>query len=142
MSNLARAVELAAEAYSGRAHWSGEPLLLHRLRVALTLGDPEHQIVAVLSDLPAITEAARARLRAAHFSAAVQRAVTWAQPRSGESEVDHLVRIRTRAATRLVRRAELITALARATQARVTGPRRRRMEEACRQLAILDGAAA
>lgn len=48
---LERAIELACRAHAGQVDKSGEPYILHPLRVMLCFSDPQDRIVAVLHDV-------------------------------------------------------------------------------------------
>lgn len=51
MSNLERAVAIAAEAHAGQLDKAGEPYILHPLRVMLKLDTEDERIVGVLHDV-------------------------------------------------------------------------------------------
>lgn len=48
LSTLERALQIAAEVHSGQVDDTGEPRILHPLRVMQTMDDPEARIVAIL----------------------------------------------------------------------------------------------
>lgn len=51
MSNLARAIVIAAEAHHGQVDKAGAPYILHPLRVMLAMGSDDERIAAVLHDV-------------------------------------------------------------------------------------------
>lgn len=51
MSSLERAIAIAADAHAGRVDKSGNPYVLHAIRVMLAFEDAESRIVAVLHDV-------------------------------------------------------------------------------------------
>lgn len=51
MSTFEKALRIAAKAHAGQTDKSGEPYVLHPLRMALSLTTPEERIVALLHDV-------------------------------------------------------------------------------------------
>ncbi len=47
---LARAIEIAVKAHAGQQRWSGEPYILHPMRVMLNMDTVDEKIVAILHD--------------------------------------------------------------------------------------------
>lgn len=84
LSDLTRAIVIAAEAHRGQVDKAGEVYLLHPLRVMLRMKTEEERIAAVLHDLVEDTDWQLEDLRAEGFSEAVLRAVDHLTRREGE----------------------------------------------------------
>lgn len=76
--NLGIAIRIAAEGFQHRTDKSGEPYMLHCLRVMnkLHTKDKEQQIIAVLHDVPEDDVMSLVELRALGFSERVMNALT------------------------------------------------------------------
>ena len=76
MATLERALEIAAEAHRGQLDRTGEPYLLHPIRVMLRVRDESERLVALLHDVVEDNEAwTLDRLRAEGFPDEVVEAV-------------------------------------------------------------------
>lgn len=107
MSTLEHAIALAARAHAGQVDKAGEPYILHPLRMALRLTDPEDRIVAVLHDVVEDTDWTLAALRDEGFSEAVVTAVDAVTRRPDESYDDFVRRAALHPIGRRVKRADL-----------------------------------
>jgi (p)ppGpp synthase/HD superfamily hydrolase len=86
MSNLERAIAIAAEAHAGQHDKAGAPYILHPLRVMLRLASNDERVVAVLHDVcedcPGWTFD---RLRSEGFSEQVLKGLDSVTKRDGET---------------------------------------------------------
>ena len=86
MSNLERAIAIAAEAHSGQHDKAGAPYILHPLRVMLCLASNDERVVGVLHDVcedcPGWTFD---RLRSEGFGEQVLKALDSVTKRDGET---------------------------------------------------------
>jgi (p)ppGpp synthase/HD superfamily hydrolase len=108
MSNLERAIAIAAEAHAGQQDKSGAPYVLHPLRMMLRLTSNDERIVAVLHDVcedcPGWTFE---RLRAEGFSEQVLTALNSVTKREGETYEDFVRRAADNPIGRTVKLADL-----------------------------------
>jgi len=88
LSDLTRAIVIAAEAHRGQVDKAGEVYLLHPLRIMLRMRTEPERIAAVLHDLLEDTPWTLEALRAEGFSEDVLRALDHLT--RGEGEVYHL----------------------------------------------------
>lgn len=88
MSTLEKAVEIAARAHAGQRDRSGEPRLLHLLRLMMVARGSQAQIAAVLQDVIEDTMINLGDLRAAGFCDVVLSAVDALTKRTGETRLD------------------------------------------------------
>lgn len=65
--NLNKAIEIAARAHAGQLDKSGQPYILHPLRVMLNLKDPNARIVAVLHDVIEDTSVTMSQIKSLGF---------------------------------------------------------------------------
>jgi (p)ppGpp synthase/HD superfamily hydrolase len=107
MATFDRAVQLASAAHAGQVDGEGQPYLLHVLRVALAVTDPEARIAAVLHDTVEDTNITLDQLRAEGFSGAVVDAVRCLTRPSGVSYADYVVGVKENALARQVKLADL-----------------------------------
>jgi len=84
LSDLTRALVIAAEAHAGQVDKAGEAYILHLIRVMLRVTGEDERIAALLHDLVEDTTWTLEDLRAEGFSAAVVRAVDHLTCREGE----------------------------------------------------------
>ena len=92
MSNLERAIEIAAIAHRGQQGKGGEPLVLHPLRMMLRCADDALRQVAVLHDVVERSEWTLDDLRAEGFARNVVEAVEALTKRAGEPYLDYVRR--------------------------------------------------
>jgi len=108
MSNLERAIVIAAEGHAGATDKGGAPYILHPLRMMLTLTADEERIVAVLHDVcedcPGWT---LERLKAEGFSESIIDALDSVTKRPGEQYVDFAKRAAANPIGRKVKLADL-----------------------------------
>ena len=88
MSNLERAIELAAVAHAGQIDKGGEPYILHPLRVMLRMSSANERIVAVLHDVVEDTSITLEQLSAEGFPLSVVAAVEALTKKAGETRMD------------------------------------------------------
>lgn len=94
MALLDKAISLAVEAHAGQKERSGDPYILHPLRVMLKMETETEMIVGVLHDVVEDSAAfSLARLREEGFSTAVVEAIDCVSRRDGESYNDFIGRI-------------------------------------------------
>ena len=109
MSNLERAIVIAAEGHAGATDKGGAPYVLHPLRIMLTLNSDEERIVAALHDVcedcPGWT---LERLEAEGFSKSVIDALDSVTKRSGEKYHEFAERAAANPIGRNVKLADLI----------------------------------
>jgi (p)ppGpp synthase/HD superfamily hydrolase len=106
-STLEDAIALAARAHRGQRDKSGEPYILHALRVMLRQRDEESRVAAVLHDVVEDTSITLEDLRIAGFSGEVCRAVDCLTRRPEETYEATISRIATNALARRVKIADL-----------------------------------
>jgi (p)ppGpp synthase/HD superfamily hydrolase len=108
MSNLERAIAIAAEAHAGQQDKAGAPYILHPLRVMLRLSSNDERMVAVLHDVcedcPGWTFD---RLRSEGFSDQVLKALDSVTKRDGETYEDFVTRAADDPVGRAVKLADL-----------------------------------
>jgi hypothetical protein len=107
MSNLERAIVIAAEAHAGQQDKVGEAYILHPLRVMLAVRTPEERIVGVLHDVVEDTSWTLEALREAGFSNEVVDAVEAVSRREGEDYFDFVLRAGANPLARPVKIADL-----------------------------------
>jgi hypothetical protein len=107
MATFDRAVQLAAAAHAGQVDKEGQPYLLHVLRVALAVSDPDARIAAVLHDTVEDTSVTFEQLEAEGFSAVVLEAVRRLTRSHGTSYTDYVVGVKGNAVARQVKLADL-----------------------------------
>ena len=108
MSDLTRAIVIAAEAHRGQVDKAGEVYILHPLRVMLRMKTEPERIVAVLHDLLEDTDWSEESLRAEGFSEEVLRALDHLTRREGEVYHRFVKRAAEDPIARGVKRADLL----------------------------------
>lgn len=88
MSTLERAIEIAAKAHAGVTDKSGQPYILHPLRVMLAVRTTDERMAAVLHDVVEDTGVTLEDLRSERFPASVIEAIDALTKREGESRMD------------------------------------------------------
>jgi (p)ppGpp synthase/HD superfamily hydrolase len=107
MSNLARAIALAAEAHVDQREKSGAPYIMHPLRLMLRMNTETEMIVAVLHDVIEDTRWTFDLLRAEGFSEEILNALDCVTRRSSETYEEFVDRSRDNAIARKVKLADL-----------------------------------
>ncbi len=108
MSNLERAIEIAAQAHSNQVTPKGDPYILHPLRMMLTFHTPDERITAVLHDVVEKSDDwPLERLRREGFNEAIILAVDALTKRPGEPFIDLVKRARDNEIATLVKRADI-----------------------------------
>jgi len=107
MSNLERAIILATRAHSGQVDRSGQPYILHPLRVMLKVSSEEARIVAVLHDVLEDTDVTAHDLAAEGFSEEIVEAVQAMSRHEEESYEDFVLRAKQNSLARTVKMADI-----------------------------------
>ena len=107
MSTLAKALEVAAAAHTGRFDRYGRPYLLHPLRVMERLKTEEERMTALLHDVVEDSAITLDDLRREGFSAEVVAAVDALSKREGEAYPGYLARVEQNPLARRVKIADL-----------------------------------
>lgn len=111
MSNLERAIEIAAQAHRDQTDKAGNPYIAHPLRVALEFirsGDEDRAIIAVLHDVIEDTHITAAALQAEGFSPAVVDAIEALSRQEGETYEAFIERAAANPLAKPVKAADLI----------------------------------
>src|SRR5215218_7109958 len=103
MATFDRAVQIAATAHAGQVDKEGHPYLLHVLRVALAVSDPDARIAAVLHDTVEDTTVTFAQLYAEGFPRTILEAVRCLTRRRGTPYADYVVALKGDALARRVK---------------------------------------
>lgn len=107
MSTFDRAVQIASAAHAGQTDKENQPYLLHVLRVALAVVDPDARVAAVLHDTVEDTAVTLEQLKAEGFPPAVIEAVSALTRRSGVPYAEYVVGVKRNALARQVKLADL-----------------------------------
>jgi (p)ppGpp synthase/HD superfamily hydrolase len=108
MSNLAHAMEIAAQAHAGQTDKAGQPYVEHLVRVADAVGSLDEKIVAYLHDLLEKGEGwTSARLEQAGFGPRIVSAVVALSRAEGEDEEHFVRRAASNELARTIKRADL-----------------------------------
>jgi len=107
LSDLTRAIVIAAEAHRGQVDKAGEAYILHPLRVMLRMRTEPERIAAVLHDLLEDTGWVPEQLRAEGFSEEVLRALDHLTRREGEGYLAFVRRAARDPVAWAVKRADL-----------------------------------
>ena len=94
MSDLDRAILLAAQVHRGQKDRYGQPYILHPLRVMMAMRTEEEMIVAVLHDVVEDSDMTLEDLKEEGFSDEIIRAVGCLTKREGEPYEAHVERAR------------------------------------------------
>jgi (p)ppGpp synthase/HD superfamily hydrolase len=106
--SLERALEIAAEAHAGQKLPTGEPYVLHPLRMVAKLHTPEAQIVAALHDvIEKNTRWDLERLAREGFTTTILEAVDALTKREDESFIGEVERAGQNRIARMVKRADI-----------------------------------
>jgi (p)ppGpp synthase/HD superfamily hydrolase len=107
MSDLERAIEIAASAHRGDVDKAGQPYILHPLSLMLQFDDDDAMIVAVLHDTVEDSFITLDRLKEEGFSQAVIEAVDALTRRGGEAYEEFISRLSPNSIARRVKIADL-----------------------------------
>jgi (p)ppGpp synthase/HD superfamily hydrolase len=107
MATLERAIALAALAHEGQKDKTGEPYILHPLRMMMRLNRLEAKIVAALHDVVEDTEWTMEGLATEGFSSEILDALDRVTKREGEDYMDFVQRAAGDAIAREVKLADL-----------------------------------
>jgi len=107
MSNLARAISLAAAAHIDQREKSGAPYILHPVRLMLRMDTEAEMIVAVLHDVVEDTPWTFDQLRREGFSEEILAALDCVTRRSTETYAEFVDRARDNPLARKVKLADL-----------------------------------
>jgi (p)ppGpp synthase/HD superfamily hydrolase len=107
MSDLERAIEIAASAHRGDVDKAGQPYILHPLSLMLQLHDLDAMIVAVLHDTVEDSAVTLGDLKEEGFSDAVVAAIDALTRREDESYEEFIARLGSNPLARLVKLADL-----------------------------------
>jgi (p)ppGpp synthase/HD superfamily hydrolase len=107
MSNLERAITIAAMAHEGVRDKGGQPYILHPLRVMLAVDTTDERIAAVLHDVLEDTDWTAGQLREEGFSEAVLSALDGLTKREGEEYFSYVRRAGANPIARKVKLADL-----------------------------------
>jgi (p)ppGpp synthase/HD superfamily hydrolase len=107
MSDLERAIEIAASAHRGHVDKAGQPYILHPLFLMLRFPDLDAMIVAVLHDTVEDSDLTLDGLKEEGFSDAVITAVDALTRREDESYEDFISRLGSNPLARRVKLADL-----------------------------------
>lgn len=107
MATLEQAIAIAAQAHEGQFDKSGEPYILHPLRMMLRASSVDAKIAAVLHDVVEDTPWTIDALQAKGFSANVLNAIEGVTKRDGEPYMDFVARAARHPLAREVKRLDL-----------------------------------
>ncbi|MHA6196258.1 GTP pyrophosphokinase [Pseudomonas wadenswilerensis] len=107
MSNLERAIAVAARAHEGHRDKVGAAYILHPLRVMLRVSTTEQRIVAVLHEVLRESPMTLSDLAREGFTLKILAAVQALSPRGGESDEEFVVRVGSDPLARVVKLADL-----------------------------------
>lgn len=106
MTTLERAIEIAAASHAGAKDKSGQPYILHALRVMMKMETEEQMMAAVLHDVVEDTPMTLEQLAKEGFSSVVLEAVDALTKRDGETRMDAARRAKANAIARVVKLAD------------------------------------
>jgi (p)ppGpp synthase/HD superfamily hydrolase len=93
-ADIEKALRLMLEAHCGQRDKSGQPYVLHPIRVMMRLSAPEDRIAALLHDVVEDTDVTLEQLAEAGFSTRVIDAVDHLTRREGETYPEFIGRVR------------------------------------------------
>lgn len=93
MSNLDKAIEIACQAHAGQVDKSGQPYILHPLRLMLKMQDESARIIAVLHDVVEDSEVSFDDLKALGFSQEILASLDCLTKRANETYDSFIARI-------------------------------------------------
>lgn len=107
MTTLEDAIALAVRHHAGQVDKSGQPYILHPLRLMLQLEEDEARILAVLHDLVEDTPITLEDLETSGFAPSILRALDCLTHRPGESYEDYILRVMENQSARQVKLLDL-----------------------------------
>lgn len=107
MSTLDRAIQIAASAHSGQVDKSGQPYILHPIRVMLSVDTLDERMAAILHDVVEDTSWTIERLADEGFTSAVIEAVVALTKLDGESRLEAAKRAVQNPIARVVKLADV-----------------------------------
>jgi guanosine-3',5'-bis(diphosphate) 3'-pyrophosphohydrolase len=107
MATIEKALQIAATAHEGQKDKSGQPYILHPLRVMHGVEGETAQIVAILHDVLEDTSVTADDLRQAGFTEALVATVLCVTHRKDESYADYVIRCKANNVARRVKLADL-----------------------------------
>ncbi|MBF0145440.1 MAG: bifunctional (p)ppGpp synthetase/guanosine-3',5'-bis(diphosphate) 3'-pyrophosphohydrolase [Magnetococcales bacterium] len=108
MSTLEKALALAARYHEGQVDRSGQPYILHPLRLMMQLDDPSHQMIALLHDVVEDTPITLKDLEREGFSESVLSVVDLLTHRAEDSYEDYIARLKPNRVARKIKLLDLI----------------------------------
>jgi (p)ppGpp synthase/HD superfamily hydrolase len=108
MSNLARAVIIAALAHQNQVDLAGAPYMLHLMRVTLKMLTQDEQIVAILHDLLEDTDWTLEQVAKEGFSPAILHSLDLVTHRKGESYPSYISRVKVDRTASAVKLADML----------------------------------
>jgi (p)ppGpp synthase/HD superfamily hydrolase len=94
MSNLEKAIRIAAQAHKGQRDKAGDPYILHPLRVMMKMASETERITAVLHDVAEDTDWTMERLRQEGFHGEILAALDCLTRRDGEEYGNFIKRVK------------------------------------------------
>lgn len=107
MSTLEKSIEIAAIAHAGQVDKTGQPYVLHPIRLMLSLSDPMQRMAAMLHDVVEDTPVSLGDLRSHGFPEAVVAAVDALTKRHGETRLQAAARAAANPVARAVKLADV-----------------------------------
>lgn len=107
MADLSNAIDVAVRAHFGQLDQTGEPYILHCMRVMAQVRNTQARIVAVLHDILEDTSVTVEELRAAGFDDVVIEAVESLTRRDDEPYMKFILRAHANPVARVVKMADL-----------------------------------
>lgn len=107
MSDLERAIQVAVDAHFGQVDKTGQPYILHPLRVMLSQGDDVSRIVGVLHDVVEDSTTVGHGDILALFGESIHAAVIALTRHDGESYEDFILRAKANPTARRVKIADI-----------------------------------
>ena len=93
MSNLDKAIEIAAKAHAGQQDKAGQPYILHPLRLMLRFETEEEMIVAVMHDVIEDSDLSLENLRTQGFPDEIVEAIECLTKKDGEEYGEFVLRV-------------------------------------------------
>ena len=107
MSNIEKAIALAAKKHMGQVDKAGQPYIFHPIRLMLKMKTPEQQIVAVLHDILEDTDTTIVDLISLGFSQTTIDAIEALTKRPNETRIEAAYRTVSNSIARVVKLADL-----------------------------------
>lgn len=107
MTNLAKAIAIAAQAHQEQVDKAGQPYILHPLRIMLKMSSDTEKTVAILHDLVEDTPWTLEHLRTSGFSEEIVQAIEYLTRRPAETYSAFIERIAGQPLARSIKLADL-----------------------------------